>query len=163
MNYFENHLTSDNAPTYMAKTLMNPDLSEFSEKCLKVAPSATGVISVTNFFILDKYDKPKAVFLAEWILQILQQDRPDDYEEILFAKIFEWAKVYCRYHGLQEDSTNIKEAMKDLIPYIRFGNLEYSTLAKIVRPLISVEELLSHFCNKAKEHEKQSNGKVADT
>uniref|UniRef100_A0AC35GJS2 Uncharacterized protein n=1 Tax=Panagrolaimus sp. PS1159 TaxID=55785 RepID=A0AC35GJS2_9BILA len=65
--------------------------------------------------------------------------------------ILEWAKVYCQLNRLPEGPTNIKKAMKDLIPFIRFENLKYVTLAKVVHPnaLLSAEELLNCFCNKA--------------
>uniref|UniRef100_A0A914YHF0 BTB domain-containing protein n=1 Tax=Panagrolaimus superbus TaxID=310955 RepID=A0A914YHF0_9BILA len=160
LNIFNKFLNKNNASTFAAAALKNPDLAEMFQKCLELVPN---VMESMSFFYVDKYGKVENVVAASFIQQILRQSRSENAEDALFAKIYEWAKYDCRHRGLKEESNNIKETMKDLLPYIRFGNLKPYTLATIVRSnnLLPLEELVSYLCNVAvKENQPDENSNV---
>uniref|UniRef100_A0AC34G4C6 BACK domain-containing protein n=1 Tax=Panagrolaimus sp. ES5 TaxID=591445 RepID=A0AC34G4C6_9BILA len=160
LDIFDKHLNKNNVSIFAAAAFRNPNLSEIFQKCIDLDPN---VMESMQFFYVDKYGKVEDILDASFIKQILEQPRDENAEDALFAKIYEWAKHDCRHRGLKEESNNIKETLKDLLPYIRFSNLKPYTLATIVRPnnLLSLEDLVSYFCTIAlKDNQKDENANV---
>uniref|UniRef100_A0AC34F1P7 BTB domain-containing protein n=1 Tax=Panagrolaimus sp. ES5 TaxID=591445 RepID=A0AC34F1P7_9BILA len=100
-----------------------------------------------NLYKFDASGAVTAVFTPALVQHILEQYRPIEAEDTLFRKVFGWAKIHCSLQGLPEEPASIKEAMKDMIPYIRFQYLRTITLATVVRPneLLTTQELLKLF------------------
>ena len=67
-------------------------------------------------------------------------------------QVFTWARKQCEINEMEANSTNIKEILADILPFINFEKLEPFTLASIVRDndLMDSNQLLDLLCKKIK-------------
>uniref|UniRef100_A0A914PVV9 BTB domain-containing protein n=1 Tax=Panagrolaimus davidi TaxID=227884 RepID=A0A914PVV9_9BILA len=144
MTFFEANIGKWSVQSFVEETVKHPALIEFFQKCLSLGPSAIEFISFSK---VDMFGIIWYICPINFVQHILKFDRSVDAEEVLFEKVYDWAKAYCFRASGRGVTVSIKEAMKDLIPYIHFENLKKYTLATVVRSnnLLSTDELLKLF------------------
>lgn len=97
-------------------------------------------IYAKKIVLLDRFlDLPKGL-----INKIVKRNKLNIPEKDLFSALIKWGKAECKRTDVEDNSENLRQILKDEVPYIRFPTMSLEDVASIVLPthILSQEEIL---------------------